>query len=84
MPVYIINFLEALTKCLMVISPQHIINPTIKGNVIDVIYLGEHEAHAAYRVWPGLLLIAPYLALNAKSLDIPDLTDVICILQDGS
>ena len=91
MPVYIINFLEALKKCLIVTSPKHIISPTIKGNVVDIIYLGEQEAHteftphcATYGVWLGLLLIAPYLAANAKRLDIPDLTDVICILHEGS
>ena len=44
--------------------------------VMDIIYVGELETYtvltyhcASYSVWPSLLLILLYLALNAKTLD---------------
>ena len=62
------------------ISPKHSIIATTEGNVIDIIHVGELEIHTAlayhwafYSVWPGLLLIGLYLALIAKSLNIPGL-----------
>ena len=63
-------------------SPKHSLAVTIEGKVIDIKYAGELEIHTVHRatsnVWPGLLLIvllliALYLALIAKSLDIPGL-----------
>ena len=44
MSVYIINFLQALKKFLIMIGPNHCICATIEeSNVIDTIYLGELE-----------------------------------------
>ena len=78
MSVYIVNFLQALKKCLMMISQKHSISATIEGNVIDIMYLGELEIHTAltyhcttYSAWPGPFLIVLYLVLNAKSLETP-------------
>ena len=60
------------------ISPKHCISPTIEG--IDIIYLGKLDIHTVlmyhsttYDVWPGLLLIFLYLALNPKHLSTPSL-----------
>ena len=76
MSVYVFNFVETLKKCLIMISPKHIINATITANVVDIIYVGELEIHTAltyhcatYSVWPGPLLIVLYLALTAKPLE---------------
>ena len=63
--IYCVNFLQALKKYLIVISPMRSISATIEGNVVDVIYAGELEIHpvlthhcATYSVWPSPLLIA--------------------------
>ena len=62
------------------INQKHNITATIEGNFIDFIFVGKLEITtvlayhcATYSVWPGPLLIVLYLALNAKSLDIPNL-----------
>ena len=84
---YILSFLQMLKKCLILLSPKHSLAVTIEGKVIDIKHAGELEIHTVHRatsnVWPGLLLIvlllivllliALYLALIAKSLDIPGL-----------
>ena len=71
------QFLQALK---ILVGPKHSISAIIEGNIIDIIYVGELEIHtvlsyhcAIYSVWPNLLLIVLFLALNAKSLDTPDL-----------
>ena len=65
------------------ISPEHRINATIEGNVIDIIYEGELEINklityhcASFSVWAGSLRIVLYLALPAKSLETPALYTV--------
>ena len=78
MSVYIANFLQTLKKSRIVINLKHSIIFTIEGNVFDIIYVGELEVHtvlmchcATYSLWPAPLYIALYLALAAKTLDIP-------------
>ena len=78
MSVYIVSFLQALKKFLVIISPEHSISAAIEGIVIDITYLGELEPHTVlpyhcvmYSVWPGPLFIVLYLALTANSLDTP-------------
>ena len=85
MSVYIINFSQALKKCLIMISTKHCITATIEDNVINITYVGEQEIHrvltyhcATYSLWPRLLFIGLYLALSAKSLDTPALNDRRC------
>ena len=86
--VYIVNFLQALKKFLIMISAKHSVSATIESNVIDIVYVDEIEIHtvltyhcATYTVWPGPFLVVLYLALNAKSLDTPALrvcNDPLC------
>ena len=78
MSVYIVNLLQILKKCLIMISPKH--RSSDEGNVIDFIYVGELKIHtvfiyhcATYRAWPGPLLIVLYVAPNLKGLDTPAL-----------
>ena len=67
-----------MKKCLIIINLKHSISATIDVNVIDIIYVGELEIHtiltyqcAKYCVWPGPLVVVPYLTLTAKTLDTP-------------
>ena len=60
------------------ISQKHCISAIIECNVIDAIYVGKLEIQVVLTchyptcsVWPGPLLIALNLALNAESLDNP-------------
>ena len=64
MTVDIVNFLQALKKYLIMLSPKHSITANIQGTVNTV-------QCATYNEWPGLLLIVLYLVLNTKSLDTP-------------
>ena len=64
MSVYIVNFLQTLKKCLIIIIPKYNITATIEGNAIDIIHEGELEIHTAltchcatYSAWPGPLPI---------------------------
>ena len=72
--------MQALKKCLIVISPKHSISATNEGNGIGITYVGELKIHtvstdhcATYSAWPGPFLIVPYLVLNAKALGTPGL-----------
>ena len=63
---------------MIMISSNHCFTATIEGNVIDINHIGELEIHAvdhsltlSYLQRPGLLVIVLYLALTAKTLDIP-------------
>ena len=73
MPVYTVNLLQALKKCLIMTSSKHNISATNEGNVIDITYVGELEICTVLRygcatdsVWPGPFVIVLYLALNEK------------------
>ena len=70
-PVYIINILQMLKKCLIVISTKHSITATFEGNG-QILYVGELEIHtvltyhcATYNMLPGPLLIVPYLLITS-------------------
>ena len=78
MSVYIVNILQKLKKCLIMISPKHSNSATIEGDVIDLIYVGELEIHTvlachcvAYSVWPGPLPVVLYVAPSAEISDSP-------------
>ena len=85
MSLYIVNFLQALKKFLIIISPKHCISVTIEGNVIEIIYVGELEIltiltyhYATFSVCPGPLLIALDLTLTVKTLD----THGLCLMLE--
>ena len=76
--VYIVNFLQTLKGCLIMIGTMHSIITTIEGYVMDITNIGEQEIQtvlthhcATYSERPGPLLVALYLALTAGSLDTP-------------
>ena len=43
MSLYVLSILQALKKCLILISPKHVIIATIEGIAIDIIYVGKLE-----------------------------------------
>ena len=76
MSLYIVNFLQGLRKCLIMIGLRYSISATTEGSAVYIIYVGEQEIHrvltchcANYTVWPGPLLIVLCSAFAAKSLD---------------
>ena len=88
MSVYIVNFLQALKKRLIMSSLEQSISATIEGNAIYIIYVSELEIFtvityhcATYSAWPGPFLTVLYLALNAKRLGTSDLQVRKCILK---